>query len=82
MAFPDPPLTLRHVRLRSKRSAARQYLFTRVTSDATDVHCAQIFRHFLRAVIWNTTEVTLDETSITGENMSDIYVKGYGWEII
>lgn len=37
-----------------------------------------MFRHFLRAVIWNTTEVTLDETSITGENMSDIYVKGYG----
>lgn len=37
-----------------------------------------MFRHFLRAVIWNTTEVTLDEASITGENMSDIYVKGYG----
>ena len=36
-------------------------------------------RHFLRVVVWNTTEVTLDETSITGENMSDIYVKGYVW---
>lgn len=35
-------------------------------------------RHILRAVIWNTTEVTLDETSITSENMSDIYVKGCG----
>ncbi|XP_017273940.1 myoferlin-like isoform X1 [Kryptolebias marmoratus] len=34
-------------------------------------------KYFLRAVIWNTTEVTLDETSITGENMSDIYVKGW-----
>ncbi|XP_069547484.1 myoferlin isoform X2 [Brachyistius frenatus] len=34
-------------------------------------------RYFLRAVIWNTTDVTLDETSITGENMSDIYVKGW-----
>uniref|UniRef100_A0A3B3ZKA4 C2 domain-containing protein n=1 Tax=Periophthalmus magnuspinnatus TaxID=409849 RepID=A0A3B3ZKA4_9GOBI len=32
-------------------------------------------KFFLRAVIWNTTDVTLDETSITGENMSDIYVK-------
>ncbi|XP_028279715.1 myoferlin isoform X2 [Parambassis ranga] len=31
----------------------------------------------LRAIIWNTTDVTLDETSITGENMSDIYVKGW-----
>ncbi|KAF7662453.1 hypothetical protein LDENG_00235470 [Lucifuga dentata] len=34
-------------------------------------------KHFLRVVIWNTTEVTLDETSITGEHMSDIYVKGW-----
>ncbi|KAM4624027.1 myoferlin-like [Polymixia lowei] len=34
-------------------------------------------KHFLRAVIWNTTDVTLDETSITGEHMSDIYVKGW-----
>ncbi|CAJ1080777.1 myoferlin-like isoform X3 [Xyrichtys novacula] len=34
-------------------------------------------RYFLRAVIWNTTDVTLDETSITGEHMSDIYVKGW-----
>lgn len=34
-------------------------------------------KFFLRAVIWNTTDVTLDETSITGENMSDIYVKGW-----
>lgn len=34
-------------------------------------------KYFLRAVVWNTTDVTLDETSITGENMSDIYVKGW-----
>ncbi|KAK7901768.1 hypothetical protein WMY93_018537 [Mugilogobius chulae] len=34
-------------------------------------------KYFLRAVIWNTTDVILDETSITGENMSDIYVKGW-----
>ncbi|XP_072229894.1 myoferlin-like isoform X2 [Leuresthes tenuis] len=34
-------------------------------------------KYFLRAVIWNTTDVTLDETSITGEDMSDIYVKGW-----
>ncbi|KAM9345045.1 myoferlin [Symphorus nematophorus] len=34
-------------------------------------------KYFLRAIIWNTTDVTLDETSITGENMSDIYVKGW-----
>ncbi|XP_074519844.1 myoferlin-like isoform X1 [Halichoeres trimaculatus] len=34
-------------------------------------------KFILRAVIWNTTDVTLDETSITGEHMSDIYVKGW-----
>ncbi|XP_067344047.1 myoferlin-like isoform X2 [Channa argus] len=34
-------------------------------------------KYFLRVVIWNTTEVTLDETSVTGERMSDIYVKGW-----
>ncbi|KAG7492728.1 hypothetical protein MATL_G00017920 [Megalops atlanticus] len=34
-------------------------------------------KYFLRAIIWNTTDVTLDETSITGEHMSDIYVKGW-----
>ncbi|KAM3862781.1 myoferlin [Diretmus argenteus] len=34
-------------------------------------------RYYLRAVVWNTTDVILDETSITGENMSDIYVKGW-----
>jgi len=28
-------------------------------------------------VIWNTTDVILEETSITGEKMSDIYVKGW-----
>ncbi|XP_066549569.1 myoferlin isoform X3 [Amia ocellicauda] len=34
-------------------------------------------KYFLRVVIWNTSEVILDETSITGERMSDIYVKGW-----
>jgi len=31
----------------------------------------------LRAIIWNTGDVKLDETSITGEQMSDIYVKAW-----
>ncbi|XP_041065098.1 myoferlin isoform X2 [Carcharodon carcharias] len=33
--------------------------------------------YFLRCIIWNTSDVLLDETSITGEEMSDIYVKGW-----
>ena len=32
----------------------------------------------LRVVVWNTKDVLLDEKSfVTGEDMSDIYVKGY-----
>uniref|UniRef100_A0A8D1GLH1 Myoferlin n=1 Tax=Sus scrofa TaxID=9823 RepID=A0A8D1GLH1_PIG len=34
-------------------------------------------RYYLRVIIWNTKEVILDEKSITGEDMSDIYVKGW-----
>lgn len=38
--------------------------------------CA-IYRYELRVIIWNTADVLLEETSITGERMSDIYVKGW-----
>ncbi|XP_016019672.2 myoferlin isoform X2 [Rousettus aegyptiacus] len=34
-------------------------------------------RFYLRVIIWNTKDVILDEKSITGEDMSDIYVKGW-----
>ena len=34
-------------------------------------------RYELRLVIWNTVDVILDEESITGEKMSDIYVKSW-----
>jgi len=34
-------------------------------------------RYELRIVIWNTADVILEEESITGEKMSDIYVKGW-----
>lgn len=35
-----------------------------------------LFRFFLRCIIWNTSDVILDDVSISGEKMSDIYVKG------
>ena len=38
-----------------------------------------LYRFFLRCIIWNTKDVILDDLSITGEKMSDIYVKG--WEV-
>ncbi|XP_074151990.1 myoferlin isoform X1 [Sminthopsis crassicaudata] len=34
-------------------------------------------KYVLRVIIWNTKDVILDEKSITGEEMSDIYVKGW-----
>ncbi|XP_067092623.1 myoferlin [Osmerus mordax] len=42
-----------------------------------DIKPRKAKKYFLRAIIWNTTDVILDETSITGEHMSDIYVKGW-----
>lgn len=35
------------------------------------------YRYELRVIIWNTDEVVLaDDAFLTGEKMSDIYVKG------
>ncbi|KAM8924190.1 myoferlin isoform 2-T2 [Pelodytes ibericus] len=34
-------------------------------------------QYILRVIVWNTKDVILDEKSITGEEMSDIYVKGW-----
>uniref|UniRef100_A0A8C5QFH1 Dysferlin n=1 Tax=Leptobrachium leishanense TaxID=445787 RepID=A0A8C5QFH1_9ANUR len=34
-------------------------------------------RFYLRCIIWNAKDVILDDVSITGEKMSDIYVKGW-----
>ena len=32
-------------------------------------------RYVLRIMVWNTKDVSLEDTSMTGEDMSDIYVK-------
>ncbi|EMP42136.1 Myoferlin [Chelonia mydas] len=43
-------------------------------------HCGipqQYCMYIMRVIIWNTKDVILDEKSITGEEMSDIYVKGW-----
>ncbi|ROL41004.1 Myoferlin [Anabarilius grahami] len=42
-----------------------------------DISPRKAKKNFLRVIVWNTTDVVLDETSITGENMSDVYVKGW-----
>lgn len=35
------------------------------------------FSYVLRIIIWNIVDVVLDEESIIGEKMFDIYVKGW-----
>lgn len=34
-------------------------------------------KYVLRCVVWNTSDVLLDDTSLYGDKMSDIYVKGW-----
>ncbi|XP_036430127.1 myoferlin isoform X1 [Colossoma macropomum] len=48
-----------------------------IPGPPVDITPRRAKKYFLRAVIWNTSDVILDETSITGERMSDIYVKGW-----
>lgn len=50
----------------------------RLGPEAAHFQNALYSRYYLRVIIWNTKDVILDEKSITGEDMSDIYVKG--WE--
>jgi hypothetical protein len=42
-----------------------------------DISIRKPKKYELRVVIWNTKDVILEEESITGEKMSDIYVKGW-----
>uniref|UniRef100_A0A673HYG0 Myoferlin-like n=1 Tax=Sinocyclocheilus rhinocerous TaxID=307959 RepID=A0A673HYG0_9TELE len=42
-----------------------------------DISPRKAKKYFLRVIVWNTYDVVLDETSITSENMSDIYVKSW-----
>ncbi|KAH8869934.1 Myoferlin [Schistosoma japonicum] len=42
-----------------------------------DISPREANEYILRLVVWNTFDVVLDEKSITGEKMSDIYVKGW-----
>ena len=41
------------------------------------VQFKRVCRYELRVIIWNTKDVVLEETSITGERMSDIYVRAW-----
>lgn len=42
-----------------------------------DVSSRKPLKYVLRCIIWNTVDVVLEEESITGEKMSDIYVTGW-----
>lgn len=53
-------------------------LDTTLRAEIQFLHCLHnlYYSYELRVVVWNTKDVILDEKSITGEEMSDIYVKG------
>lgn len=42
-----------------------------------DISPRKPLKYVLRCIIWNTVDVILEEESITGEKMSDIYVTGW-----
>ena len=42
----------------------------------TSLHIS-FFSYHLRVIVWNTAEVPPSETSVTGEEMSDLYLKGW-----
>jgi len=45
--------------------------------EPVDISPRKAEKYELRVVVWNTVDVVLDEVSVvTGEAMSDIYVKG------
>ncbi|KAK3726944.1 hypothetical protein QZH41_014790, partial [Actinostola sp. cb2023] len=44
---------------------------------AVDIKPRTPLPYVLRVIIWDTTNVVLQETTFTGEGMSDIYVKGW-----
>ena len=45
--------------------------------DPVTIKPRQANKYVLRVVVWNTSDVVLDEVSVaTGEAMSDIYIKG------
>jgi len=48
-----------------------------VLKPSVDVTAREPSDYSLRIIIWNTADVIMEETSITGEQMSDIYVKGW-----
>ncbi|EDO43088.1 predicted protein, partial [Nematostella vectensis] len=48
-----------------------------VLKPSVDITAREPTNYELRVIVWNTSGVIMDETSITGEQMSDIYVKGW-----
>ena len=60
-----------------RTSGVRDYPYVILLSFGVLITSVLLCRYELRVIIWNTRDVVLDETSITGERMSDIYVKAW-----
>jgi dysferlin len=67
MGYPGPAFDIRPRKPKRYASGSFYSIFLNVFFSS----------YVLRCIIWNTREVPFDEVSITGEKMSDIYVKGW-----
>ena len=51
------------------------FSFTTFLYINAQLNCRHVFRYELRVIVWNTSDVYLEESNLVGEQMSDIYVK-------
>ena len=60
-------------------SYTKSYCSSVVTnSNGLQLSCASTSRRFfVRVIIWNVSNIPFTDTSFTGEQMSDIYIKGW-----
>lgn len=73
---PGPPFNITPRKAKKWVSPQTAHPLAALTKQSKSLIPNISVRYILRVIIWNTKDVLLDEKSITGEEMSDIYVKG------
>lgn len=73
---PGPPFNITPRKAKKWVSPHTTYPLAALTEQFNSLAPNISLRYVLRVIVWNTKDVLLDEKSITGEEMSDIYVKG------
>ena len=75
---PIPFIPQRLRRLHCQAPSTNSWLRLYSATDDVSVCILLEYSYELRCIIWNTDEVTLDDVNLlTGEQSSDIFVKGY-----